>query len=189
VTPLTPAQCRAGLIKAAEDGLIDGSEINLMWFQGLQQAVRRSAPRNPKGKEKKNSKDSKSKTKEDKAPQPKKSSPVVTGFVKIMTKLRLINPITNESSVKDLMDFLRSNAAASIRTRFLNEGWVDPQNDYKSSLAPGDYQTLYKGWDLTEDEAKAARTYFPYLGKEKTVEPEAFWRAGAAGAAASTARS
>jgi len=178
VAPLTVAQAKAGLIAAAEQGLIDGSELTYQWVQGLQNAIRKTLRQNGGNSGKKG----KSKDKSDKAASApvKKVSPVITGFLKMTSNLKTHVPITKESSVKDLLEILRSNVVEvkELRTLFVKKGWINAANDYKSGVAPDAYQAIYNGFGMDASEAKAARTYFPYLGKESSADSKDFWTAG-----------
>jgi hypothetical protein len=161
VETLTLAQAKAGLIAAAKSGLIDGSELNESWFQTLRRDVY-NALKKSKSKEEKGSKKGKAESaKETKSPPSKKTSPVITGFMKFNDKFGKSVDLKGINTVDSLKENLTSEPnAQKMHDLAVGNGWIDASTG-KATIK--DYAATYEGFGLNEEESKSARNWFPYF--------------------------
>jgi hypothetical protein len=150
VNALTLAQAKAGLIEAAKSGLIDGSELNESWFQNLRRDVYQAAKKSNKNAKK-------SKPTPAKQEKVKKTSAVVSGFMKFNNKHSKLE-IGALHTVEELKNELHKHEETLIAIA-KDHKWLG--DDGRSSVK--DYQAEYASFGLDENESKAARTWFPYF--------------------------
>jgi len=151
VVPLTLAQVKASLIEAAKHGLIDGTELNESWFQNLRRDVYQATKKSKKGGKKE------SKPAAAKQEKAKKTSDVVTSFMKfdaIYSKYAFKGVNTTEELKTELLKHSESLLAIAK-----SNGWIDD----KGKASVKDYPAVYALFGLNEKEQKAARTWFPYF--------------------------
>jgi len=166
---------------AAKLGLVGPQDINIMWFQELQRDIRnatkgRKEDKKVKGKEKDNKSDSKALTAQTRE---KKEDPVKTGFIKFARFAGVDISIPQDAK---FLEYIRDNKHPGVtelrnfvRDNFIATKDEDDVKEGKTLIKPSEYAGLYEKWGLTESEAKAARTYFPYMGKTYEMSSKDFW--------------
>lgn len=174
---LTPAQCKVALVNALKQGLIDGSEINETWYHSLKRALHATMKEKSQPKKKESKKtDKAASNKVEKAVKPgSKTSDVVTGFRKFLEHHKPVALISDDmsskikeiKSKKDLETYLTGEGKALAN---LCIAWAKDHGylvNGKASL-PTDEEALNVLYEtLSEDERKAARTWFPHFFQKK----------------------
>jgi len=156
---LTLAQAKAGLLAAARGGLIDGSELNESWFQTLRRDVYNAAKKGKKSDDVRSPKEKKEKAKA--TPTPKKISPAVSGFTKFAEKAAGLEVPGSVNNVDLMKEFCKTPHNSKILKIFVTRhNYVDESG---KAVNVEMYKNMFLDNGLSEPEAKAARTWFPYF--------------------------
>lgn len=179
-TTLTLAQAKAGLIEAAKAGLIDGSELTESWFLSLKRDVylmrkksqaKAKSPKTPKEQVQKEKK-------EKKEPITKKISPVITGLTKFVMEHQAqlhvaasdIEKLKQFKTVTELTDSFQSDLSSlankCLKFAMRNLHVLD-ENEQIDQEALKNYTQTWDSLDLTEEEKKSTRTWFPRFFQKK----------------------
>jgi uncharacterized protein YdaU (DUF1376 family) len=162
---LTLSQAKAGLISAAKQGLIDGSELTESWFSSLKRDIFRAI----KEKKPKSSKDEKKTKKTDKTksePPAKKTPPTASGFVKFIDHFKSLElEFADQLSTAGVIGFctVEQNRRKLLELALANS-WIDTEGN----CTVEDFDEVYTVCSLSEEEKKSARAWFPHFFMKKT---------------------
>jgi hypothetical protein len=167
-------------MKAAELGLVDGTELNESWFLNLRNEIRNMVrTRTKKQTTKESKKDAKDKkaTKESKAD--KKVKPAITGLQKYLHAQKDVQVTATQKAVIDKLSDVQTAKVAfttadgelrqlgiALRRLMTSKGRIG--EDGKANPGDGSFMTEY---GLTEDEQKSARTWDPFFFEVRAKAP------------------
>jgi hypothetical protein len=175
------AQVRKGLIKAAEQGLVDGTELNESWCMNLRNEIRNivraGAKRHSTKESKKDGKGNKKETKESKPD--KKVKPAISGLQKYLRAQKDVEITASQKAVIDKLSDVQNAKGAfanadgelrqlgiALRRLMASKGRIG--EDGKANPGDGSFMTEI---GLNEDEQKSARTWDPFFFEVRAKAP------------------